>query len=261
MTIVVASNCRETHAWDGAAWVWFTLAFVLLRGLGVERRFYASSTLPRWFLPLWLIQSLWVGAVVLLSISSYQVWRDGGGWKGQQFAFGFLVTHYTCMLLWTYLYFTKRLPQLGLFFFLASLGMLLTYMYAAGSYVESFNAWLLLPYGVFYLYVGMMSAMFWDANPASFENEFNKNPGRVSFAWYVLPEFMQDFIAGWHDAFASLRKRKPIVAIDAQYSMLATSTLPAPSAPTWLADAEGRISPPDGGPLPAVNFRLPQHMK
>lgn len=75
---------------------------------------YAQLQKPEWNPPAWVFAPIWSTLYVMMAVSAWLVWRDGG-WRKQGRTLGLFLVQWLLNALWTPLFFGMHLTGVALF--------------------------------------------------------------------------------------------------------------------------------------------------
>ena len=147
---------------DALALAGFALASVATASSGAIFRpgeWYEQIAKPRWRPPNWLFGPAWLVLFVLITASTWFVWREAG--------FGLALGVYAVQLVlnaaWSALFFGLRRPDLA-FFNLIALWLSIAAMIALYAPIDATAAWMLAPYLAWVAFAGVLNYTIWQMN-------------------------------------------------------------------------------------------------
>lgn len=93
---------------------WLALSFAAALGAGfTSPAWYAQLARPSWRPPPWVFGPVWSTLYVLMGVSAWLIWREGG-WQRQRLALGLFLAQWGLNALWTPVFFGLRRIDLAL---------------------------------------------------------------------------------------------------------------------------------------------------
>lgn len=147
-------------------WLLLTLAAAALgaRASISAAAFYGQLTQPGWAPPANVFGPVWTLLYVLMAISAWLVWRQGG-WRTNRAALGLFVAQLAVNVLWSWLFFAWKLGAAAFADILVLLALIVATMLAFARR-RPLAAWLLLPYLAWVSFATALCYTVWKLNPA-----------------------------------------------------------------------------------------------
>ncbi|MGE6331592.1 TspO/MBR family protein [Stenotrophomonas sp. NPDC077659] len=148
-------------------WLGVTLAAAALgaRASTAAASFYGQLALPHWAPPASVFGPVWMFLYVLMAISAWLVWRQGG-WRSHRAALGLYLAQLTANVLWSWLFFAWKLGAAAFVDIVVLLALIAATMLAFAR-VTALAAWLLLPYLAWASFASALCYTAWRLNPTA----------------------------------------------------------------------------------------------
>lgn len=124
---------------------------------------YKTLKKPRYTPPSWLFGPVWTVLYVMMGVSAWQVWTQGG-WGKNRFPLSIYTVQFVLNLLWNPTFFLIKKLDWALIDIIALLGVLATTI-VSFNYVDPLAALLLVPYFAWTLYATYLNFFFCELNP------------------------------------------------------------------------------------------------
>jgi tryptophan-rich sensory protein len=149
-------------------WVLLTLAAAVVGGLGsaAAPEFYGALAKPAWAPPAALFGPVWTVLYALMAAAAVLVWRHGEG-PVRRTALILFAAQLGTNALWSWLFFTMRLPGVALAD-IAAMAVLLVVCVVWFARVRLVAGLLMVPVLGWVLFAGALNADLWWRNPAVF---------------------------------------------------------------------------------------------
>jgi tryptophan-rich sensory protein len=146
-------------------WLAVSFAAAAVGGLASTNAgdFYQQLTRPAWAPPSWLFAPAWTVLYLLMAVSAWLVWREGG-FRRARSALGLFLIQLAVNALWTWLFFVWRQGALA-FGEILVLWVLIVCTIIAFWRVRAIAAVLLVPYLVWVTFAAALTYVVWRRNP------------------------------------------------------------------------------------------------
>lgn len=147
-------------------WLAVTLAAAALgaRASITAAEFYGQLVQPSWAPPASVFGPVWTLLYVLMALSAWLVWRQGG-WRSNRTALGLYVAQLVVNVLWSWLFFAGKLGGAAFADILLLLVLIVATMLAFARR-RAVAAWLLLPYLAWVSFATALNHAVWQLNPS-----------------------------------------------------------------------------------------------
>ncbi len=147
-------------------WLALTLAAAALgaRASITAAQFYGQLVQPSWAPPATVFGPVWTLLYVLMALSAWLVWRQGG-WRSNRAALGLYVAQLVVNVLWSWLFFAWKLGGAAFADILLLLVLIVATMLAFARR-RALAAWLLLPYLAWVSFATALNHAVWQLNPS-----------------------------------------------------------------------------------------------
>lgn len=156
------SGLKQTLALIG----WLLVVFLAAAIGGLASReagmFYAQLTRPDWAPPSWVFGPVWTVLYLLMGVSAWLVWREGG-FRASGLALSLFLAQLAFNALWTWLFFVWRLGALA-FAEIILLWALILLTAIAFWRIKPVAGVLLIPYLVWVGFASLLSYTLWRLN-------------------------------------------------------------------------------------------------
>ena len=146
---------------------WLAVSFLAaaLGGLASTNAgdFYQQLTRPAWAPPSWLFAPAWTVLYLLMAVSAWLVWREGG-FRRARIALCLFLIQLAVNALWTWLFFVWRQGELA-FGEILILWLLIVCTIIAFWRVRAIAAVLLIPYLAWVTFASALTYVVWQRNP------------------------------------------------------------------------------------------------
>lgn len=143
-------------------WLLASFAAAALGGLFMPGEWYASLRKPAWNPPSWLFGPVWTALYVMMAVSAWLVWRQGG-WGRQRLPLGFYAVQLALNAFWTPLFFGLHWPGVA-FAEMMLLWLAIVATVAVFRPVSAVAAGLLLPYLAWVSFAAALNFTLWRLN-------------------------------------------------------------------------------------------------
>lgn len=146
-------------------WILGTLAVGAAGALASRHgalEWYASLQKPPWTPPGWIFAPVWTALYIIMGTAAFLVWRERARIPLRG-AIALYAAQLACNVLWPWLFFAWRLPDLAMLD-LAALWVLVGLTLYAFHRVRPLAGWLLAPYLAWITFAGALNLWIWLLN-------------------------------------------------------------------------------------------------
>jgi translocator protein len=145
------------------AWLLLCFAAAAAGALFPPGEWYASLNKPSWNPPSWLFGPVWSTLYVMMAVSAWLVWRQGGFIR-QRWPLSIFLVQLVLNAAWSPLFFGLKQPGVA-FAEIIVLWLAIAWTIAVFWRVHRVAAWLLVPYLAWVSFAAVLNGTLWHLNP------------------------------------------------------------------------------------------------
>lgn len=126
--------------------------------------YFERLSKPRWTPPPWLFAPAWTVLYIVMSVSAWLVWREGGTTGLAGIALAVFLGHLVLNAIWSWLFFGRQRPDLAFLELLLLWSGVLACVVLFWS-VRPLAGALMLPYLGWVTFAGALNLRIWQLNP------------------------------------------------------------------------------------------------